>query len=131
MDQVVSIIRQLIITAREFDGDHVHIGNSDVKTAFDEMRHEDQVRALRARGVTSEDAWRIARELAGTTLLLEVPGLAEAEEVPMEKGGVQGGTLTPDKWNYIIEEALGEVVGRTHVRADVWSCGGCPNTRPL
>ena len=110
MDQIIALIRQVIITANEFDGEHVHIGNSDVKTAFDVMRHEDQVKALRARGVTSEDAWRIARELAGTTLLLEVPGLKDTEAVPQEKGGVQGGTLTPDTWNLIIEDTLEEVV---------------------
>ena len=106
MDDVTGLIRQVLVTASEFDGAEVHTSNSDVEKTFDQLRHTDQISALIARGATNEEAWLIARELSGIYLFLEVPGTDETVEAPMNKAGVQGGVLTPDTWNRVMEDAL-------------------------
>lgn len=70
---MVGLVRQVLVAASEFGGELFHMANSDVEQAFDQMRQEDQVRALRARGATHEEAWLIARDLVGSVVVLEVP----------------------------------------------------------
>ena len=65
-DDVVSLLRQLLVTASDFKGDHLHLSTNDVEKAFDQMRHKDQVEAVKRRGGTSEEALAIARELGST-----------------------------------------------------------------
>ena len=90
VDDVVGLIRQVLITGREFAGEHVHISNNDVKTAYDVMKHADIMHAMKNSGLTNKEAWVVARELAGSQLLLEVPATDRSVKIAMEKGGCKG-----------------------------------------
>ena len=123
IEDIVSLIRQIIVTAKEFEGEHVHVANNDVKTAYDVMRHEDLMHAMKARGLSSKEAWVVAREMAGAQLLLEVPATGKSVKVPMEKGGVQGGVMTPDDWNDLVEDTMEEVVEEWEKEGVGVNCG--------
>ena len=61
--------------------------------------------------------------MAGAQLFLEVPATGRAVKIPMEKGGVQGGVMTPDDWNDLIEDCLETLVEEWEKEGVGVSCG--------
>ena len=87
------------------------------------MKHGDIIQAMMKSGVSNKEAWVIARELAGSQLLLEVPATDRSVKIAMEKGGVQGGVMTPDDWNDLIEDCLETLVEEWDQEGVGFRCG--------
>lgn len=105
VEDIVSLIRQLVVTGDTFRKT-IHMSSSAVKTAFDVMKQEEQIRAFIGRGMTREIDCLAAREIKRVTVNLEVPGMEGHVNVPLDQAEVRGRDMTPDIWNNMVEHAL-------------------------
>eukprot|EP00973_Karenia_brevis_P001125 153911-Karenia_brevis.AAC.1 len=70
------------------------------------MYHDSILWALLKRDLKVEKALAIARELMHLKARVHLPGAPISEPFDYLRGGVQGGVLTPEEWNLLLEAIL-------------------------
>ena len=110
---ITALFRRLLFVSHEW-GPPIAIGSFDVKTAFGLMNHEVVYDALRSLGIPGDESVALINELRCLQAEVEVPGVASAAGIGVNKSVQQGGTETTALWDLLME----------HLLADSWAREG-------
>ena len=99
--EITEALRLILQRAHEM-GLAIIIFKGDIAKAFDAMGHPLLDRSFAARSVPVCLRAATLRELVGLTLKVQLQGVS-TDEIPLRKGGPQGGTGTPSWWNFLFD----------------------------
>ena len=109
-DDLASLINEILNKAKRWGQDDPVITSQDIKTAFDNIEHQEYVTSLLTRGLTYHIIAAIYRETMLNEAVLDIPQAGKTDPADMEKSGVQGRGETPICFRLMTEATLEEAV---------------------
>ena len=116
VEDVVSIIREPVGSydvwgaALAWNGPSLYIGSQDVETAFDVADHGKEALALIESGLPLRAVAAFLKENVGITLNCDVPMAGLTDDIPLEKGFVQGRIDSPPRFRHFLDFVLKPVI---------------------
>eukprot|EP00973_Karenia_brevis_P086357 11974497-Karenia_brevis.AAC.1 len=104
-DKIQELLRRVLFLSHEW-GPTAVVGSFDVATAFDSMDHDFMFEAMLGVGIPEHIVAALMRELLHVQADAEIKDITSVEAIGINKGGRQGGTETPNEWNWLMEYIL-------------------------
>ena len=74
------------------------------------MDHEQVIGAFLSSGADKRGLAEVTQEYSGNRASITLRGVPEGDDFPLQRGGKQGGPLTPKDWNIMLDNAFAPMV---------------------
>ena len=103
---ITGLVEAMLYLNTNWQGLHTIIACQDVRFAFDSMDHETTLNAFKASGASKTCMTNQARELSNIKAHITIDGAPDSDPFHFTMGGKQGGPMTPDDWNILLNHHL-------------------------